>query len=202
MHTALTLFESNIAQARELSGLYDFLCKTLNSPLRFDDLLRSQIVYSVSAFDKYIHDLIRKGMTDTFSGLRSATARFKNEPITLETHMNLTAATIPPKEHIFDQEVVKKLRALSFQDPEKVADGLSLITDKNHKWSEISAVMGIDAGVARKRLKLIAQRRNSIVHEADIDPFLGHKVPIIKEESEGISVFLLNCGRAIYDVVS
>jgi len=47
----------------------------------YDDLLRSQVVYAVSAFDKLIHDLVRIGMVQIFSGARPATAKYLSESI-------------------------------------------------------------------------------------------------------------------------
>src|SRR5215469_12742997 len=91
------------------------------SPLRFDDILRSQVVYSVSAFDKLLHDLIRIGMVATFCGTRSPTTKYRSEAISIQLHAELVEATIPPKEYLFEQEVIRRLRIQSYQDPIKVA---------------------------------------------------------------------------------
>ena len=62
MRNALSVFNSSIAEARHLTALYQYLTGTVKAPYPFDDLLRSQIVYAVSAFDKLMHDLIRIAM--------------------------------------------------------------------------------------------------------------------------------------------
>src|SRR5206468_1782549 len=59
MLNAKGVFYRNIRQAIELGVLYDHLSNTVAIPEQFDDLLRSQIVNAVSAFDKLMHDLIR-----------------------------------------------------------------------------------------------------------------------------------------------
>jgi hypothetical protein len=83
MYSSLAAFRSNIASVRELATLHDYLCANLKSPMTFDDLLRFQIVYSVSALDKLIHDLIRIGMVQTFVGKRPATAKYLAERISM-----------------------------------------------------------------------------------------------------------------------
>lgn len=52
MHNAYQQFRSNLSVCDNLSTLYDYLESTLKVPYSFDDILRAQIVYAVSAFDK------------------------------------------------------------------------------------------------------------------------------------------------------
>lgn len=127
MLKAHAVFLSNLQTCREQTALHDFLKMSITSPLGFDDLLRFQLVYAVSSFDKLLHDIIRVGMVESLIGTRVPTAKFKAEAITIEFHATLVSSTLPPAQILFDQEVVRRLRLLSFQDPDKVADGLSLI---------------------------------------------------------------------------
>ena len=202
MLNALALFRSNIGDARHLEGLYDVLTKTVATPMSYDDLLRSQIVYSVSAFDKLIHDLVRVGMVHIFSGTRTPTAKYLNEPISIELHRSLVSAILPPKEFIFEQAISRKLKSISYQDPVKVADGLSYIWDESHKWQQIASRMGMTDSDARTTLKLIADRRNTIVHEADIDPTTNAKLPVSQVECRYITDFLELCGATIAGLVT
>ena len=111
-----------------MTALYEYLEDSMNSPLSFDDLLRAQIVYSVSAFDKLIHDIIRIGMIEIFTGQRQATTQYLQESISIKTYNELTSSTMfPPKKYIFEQAVFNKLKTISYQEPEKVAQGLSYI---------------------------------------------------------------------------
>ena len=201
MRKALALFNSNIASAKVAGSIYDYLVNSVASPLSFDDLLRSQIVYSVSAFDKLIHDLVRIGMVETFLGQRRATDKYLNESIPLKIHAELISASIPPKEHIFEQALFQKFKIVSFQFPDKVADGLSYIWDEKQKWQKIAGKMGITDSMARTSLKLIADRRNAIVHEADIDPVTNAKLNIQKLDCEEITAFLQSCGNEIANLV-
>ena len=148
-----------------------------------------------------MHDLIRIGMVATFTGHRVPTNRYHAEPITFQLYATLVAATLPPKEFVFEQEIVKRLGRLSFQDPDKVADGLSLIWDEPNKWGKIAGTMGWETNDARTKLKLIAGRRNAIVHKSDMHPLTNAKTSITAAESTDVTDFLQLCGRTIAKLV-
>jgi hypothetical protein len=201
MLRAAATFENSMAEAGNLTVLHDYLTTIVKVPFSFDDLLRSQIVYALSAFDKLLHDLIRIGMVEMYTGRRVPTGRYHSEPITMQFHSELLAAGVPPKEILFEQEVVRKLSRLSFQDPDKVADGLSLIWNEEYKWTKIAEAMGRDPQDVKVKLRLIASRRNAIVHESDIHPITGAKTSITKADTTDILCFLQTCGGSIAKLV-
>ena len=90
---------------------------------------------------------------------------------------------------------------MSFQDPNKIADGLSLIWIEPHKWQVIANDMGVETSKARTTLKTISTRRNQIVHEADINMATGKKYSIEKDETVNVANFILSCGNSIYNSV-
>jgi hypothetical protein len=205
MYSSLLLFRKNIEESKQISSIYGYLKNQIKSPVSFDDLLRSQIVYSVSAFDKLMHDIIRVGMVEIFSGKRTPTKKYLSEGISMIDYMQLTSAipgAIPPKEYLYEQMVFKKLKTISYQDPRNIADGLSHIWDEAHKWQTIAAGLGMDEEDVRKRMKLIVDRRNSIVHEADIDPSVGIKYSINQKEADAVTSFIERCGEEIVKNVS
>jgi hypothetical protein len=201
MLNARAAFNASIQTARSLSGLYDYLSQTHAVPFSFDDLLRSQIMYAVSAFDKLMHDLVRIGMVETFTGARSATDKYHAETISIKLHNELMSASIPPSEIVFEAEIARRLSFISFQDPQKVADGLSLIWSEPHKWQKIAASMSMPTDDARTKLKLITLRRNAIVHECDIDPITHGKQTISPAECSDMTDFIENCGNAVVQLV-
>ena len=138
---------------------------------------------------------------EILGGTRAATAKYESEPFAMQVFIELGRATLPPKEFYFEQALVRKFKIVSFQDPVKVADGLSYIWNEGQKWQKIAAVLGLSDDAARTRLKLIIDRRNSIVHEADIDPVSGGKYSITKVESDDSVDFLRRCGDAIFNLV-
>lgn len=201
MLNAKGVFQKNIRQANELGVLYDHLSNTMAIPEQFDDLLRSQIVNATSAFDKLLHDLIRIGMVRIFEGQRPPTSKYLNETIAIQHLPGLLANTVSPPPVRFEEVVREKLSKLSFQDPTKIADGLSYIWNESQKWQQIALGLGMTDEVARRRQKLIATRRNAIVHEADLDPVNNQKQAITREEATEISSFLLSVGDRICDLV-
>lgn len=201
MLNAKRLFQDNIRQAEELGALFNYLSVTLALPGQFDDLLRSQVVQAVSAFDKLVHDLIRIGMVMTFENQRPATAKYLAESVTIQHLPGLAAAAIPPPAVRFEEIVREKLSKFSFQDPSKVADGLSYIWNESQKWQQIAQGLGMTESDAKLRLKLIVSRRNAIVHEADLDPISNKKQMISQAEATEVAQFLLFLGNRICDLV-
>jgi hypothetical protein len=62
---------------------------------------------------------------------------------------------------------------LSFQQPDKVADAIRLVSDV-HLWQQVGLELGKPASEIKLELKLIVDRRNQIAHEADTDPTPPH----------------------------
>jgi hypothetical protein len=201
MLNAKWVFHKNIRQAIELGALYDYLSNTVAIPEQFDDLLRSQIVNCVSAFDKLMHDLIRIGMVRIFENQRPSTSKYMSETVAIQHLPGLAANTVPPPPVRFEEIIREKLSKLSFQDPTKISDGLSYIWNENQKWQLIALGLGMSDGDAKRKQKLIVTRRNAIVHEADLDPVTNQKQSITRAEATDISSFLLALGNRICDLV-
>jgi hypothetical protein len=106
-----------------------------------------------------------------------------------------------PQTLTFEQEIARKLKVVSYQDPQKVADGLSYIWDEKDKWGKIGRQMGWDPDNAKTKLKLIADRRNAIVHESDMDPISNVKNPISRTECRDVTDFIELCGKSIAQLV-
>lgn len=201
MLNARGVFHKNIQQANELGALYDYLSTTVAIPEQFDDLLRSQVVNAVSAFDKLMHDLIRIGMVGIFESQRPSTGKYLNEVVAIQHLPGLAAGAVPPPPVRFEEIVREKLSKLSFQDPLKIADGLSYIWNENQKWQQIAGGLGMSDDDVRRKQKLIATRRNAMVHEADLDPVTNQKQAITRAEATEICDFLLALGDRIYNLV-
>jgi hypothetical protein len=201
MLNAKRVFQKNIQQANELGVLYAHLSNLHGIPAQFDDLLRSQIVNAVSALDKLIHDVIRIGMVQIFENLRPSTNKYLNESIAIQ-HLAALTATVPPPAVRFEEIVRSKLSILSFQDPTKIADGLSFIWPESQKWQQIALGLAMSDEDVKRKLKLIVTRRNAIVHEADLDPVNNQKQTITRAEATEVSEFLLALGNRICDLVA
>ena len=201
MLNAKGVFHKNISQANELGVLYAHLSNTVAIPEQFDDLLRSQIVNAVSAFDKLMHDIIRIGMVRIFENQRPSTGKYLTEVIAIQHLPGLAAGAVPPPPVRFEEITREKLSHLSFQEPKKIVDGLSYIWNENHKWQQIALGFGMTDDHVKRKQTLIATRRNAIVHEADLDPVTNQKQAITRAEATDISDFLLALGNRICDLV-
>jgi len=80
---AIDGFKANISQARELGHLYKALSAIITPALNVDDLLRSQIVMSVSALDYFIHEVVRQSMLAIYDGTRNAVPGFSRFQVPL-----------------------------------------------------------------------------------------------------------------------
>lgn len=200
MLNAKGVFHRNISQANELGGLYDYLSTSVAIPEQFEDLLRSQVVNAVSAFDKLMHDLIRIGMVKIFENQRPSTSKYLSETIAIQHLPSLLASAVPPPPVRFEEIVREKLSKLSFQDPTKVADGLSYIWNEPQRWQQIALGLGMSDDEAKRKLRLIITRRNAIVHEADLDPVTSQKQSITRAEATDIADFLRALGDRICDL--
>lgn len=85
MLNAKKSFDSAIIRIRNIHGLYNHLTTYLHyTEETVADILRSEIVYAISAFDKFIHDIVKQGILETYNTLRPATNTYKNFPICME----------------------------------------------------------------------------------------------------------------------
>lgn len=219
MINAKKIFVEGIEQTRTMSVLYDHFVNDLHLQHdQVDDLLRFQIVYAVSGFDRLLHELIRLGVIEEFNGQRIKTNKFLNQSFKTETLLKaveyslssyLPQSPIETTEFIINKEMTDKLSYLSFQAPDKVKDGLSLIWSESNKMlalAEDMGINGISASIKQKALEqqltLIVERRNQIAHEGDIDPCSNTKRSITKQDSEEALNFILNLGISIHKLVT
>ena len=102
---------------------------------------------------------------------------------------------------ILEDIVVDNHKHLSFQDPEKISQVLSLIWHETHKWHRIANSLLTDENSLKIELKNIVIRRNQIVHEADVDLFTGSIQSINSTDVLNSVNFIYNLGIAIYSIV-
>ena len=199
MHNAIKQLRENIKRARNLGGLSNAL-ESLTTPLvDSSDILRSQIVLSVSALDHYVHEITVAGMLDIYIGNRPATNQYLKFPISTSSLM--LANTSVNMISILEDEIRQKHSFLSFQQPDKVADAIRLFSGCK-LWEDVGVELGMNANDIKTKLKLIVDRRNKIAHEADIDPsFPGARWPITTGDAENTTSFIENTCEAIHRVV-
>lgn len=200
MHNALFQFKANLTSTKELGTLSIAVQQMTTTAIDVSDIWRAQIVLTVSAFDYFIHELTRIGMIESARGIRPKTQAFKNFQISL---LSLEAATSGISEEIWLSNAIKQKHSwLSFQDPDKAADAIRLISDKP-LWESVGRELGIPAADIKVRLKTIVDRRNKIAHEADMDP-TNPGVRWVISASTAIDTInhIEEVGSAIYECVT
>lgn len=171
--------------------------------LDFDDILRWQWVWAVSAFDKFMHELIRTEMLASFRGERTPTKAFENFTVNLRVVLSVIQTSPNPQpweiDELFREEIIRQHSQIAFQHPDKVASGLSLIWAEEHKWQVIGSKLSDPD--TKSRLINIVTRRNSIVHESDANATNDGKNSISPDETEEVIQFLMKLAQAIHDLV-
>lgn len=157
--------------------LHAFLAKNVSAVFHPEELLRAEWVARVSGLDLYVHELVAQQMLAIFEGKRPASPGYQRFQVSAETIDRIRAAAMPSDASAaFDLEVRDKLSYLTFQDPEKIADGVRLFSPIE-LWNEVALKLGATpatkiakAKSLKKELSLVVRRRNNIAHEGDLQP--------------------------------
>lgn len=197
MEQAKNKFNQLLTDINQVMTIYDFITLEVKAPLDTSDLLRWQWVQAISAFDKFVHDLVRIGMLEVFNNTRKATPKFNSFRFTFAELNNIKNSINQESE--FEKIILMKHSYLAFQDPDKVNDALSFIWDCNDKWKIIAKNMGLEKDYCKKTLRNIVIRRNQIVHEGDyIDLYFRQEINKLNV-IETIN-FIRSLGNIIYTI--
>lgn len=197
----LETFRRTLDDTEQLVELYRHCQISQALPGDFSDLLRMSLVFSMSALDKLIHDVIAHEMVEIYIGRRNPTPKYLTEKLTFNELRQLTAESDEPTEILFERIVRTKFAHVSFMDPNKLADGLALVWAENDKWTAIASAMSKDRSSVTTELRNIFKRRNAIVHEADVEVASNTKLPLIVDDSVRTSSFIRLLGDTIHDLV-
>jgi hypothetical protein len=203
MLRAKTRFDDSFKRIRNQDSIYKHLVSTLHFPEKdISDMLRSEVVYAVSSFDRFIHDIVKQGMVDIFMGNRPITSAYSNFSISLNQLQAIRiAGSIPPPQSIFEDIIIEKHKHLSFQEPNKVSEALSLIWNENYKWQKIAICMGVTDNDLKTELKNIVIRRNQIVHEGDLNIMTGQLQDIYYSDTVISVDFIEKLGNCIFSLI-
>jgi len=170
MKTAIELFRNNIKRVHHLTEAYTILvnCEPAKD---FSDILRAQYVLAISALDMFIHDVIRIGMIEILQGNRKQTEEYQKFSVTM------SLINFDERYGWFESEVRRRLGKETYQNPYQIFEGMKFVRDDKPKsiresrlWKEIAEKIGKSNREIIDTLDAIVQRRNQIVHEADIKP--------------------------------
>lgn len=203
MLKAKEIFDESYKRVQNMHALYKYLLDDQHfQPAVLSDMLRSEIAFIVSAFDKFIHDVVKIGILEIFNGTRVNTASFDSYPINMsQMHSIISPSPTSDPTSILENIIVANQKHLSYQDPDKIAQALSLVWTEEHKWQKIATEMATDQKPLKIELKNIVLRRNQIVHEADIDLFTNDLQTINEVDVVKSVDFIKNLTDSIYNLI-
>ena len=176
MIAPISQFKQNIDRVRNSHATYSILNIKTTEVIDVSDVLRAELVLVVSAFDYYVHEVVRQGMLEVFQGKRVETPSFRKFTVSLECLRE--AISNPSTFDWLENEITIRNSWKSFQQAEKVAEAIRLISNIN-LWVEIANKLEKNPNDIKSTLNLIVDRRNKIAHEADMDPsYPGIRWPI------------------------
>lgn len=73
MISVLREFENAISGVQNLNAIHDHLLNDLHLNEAASEILRCQLVYTVSAMDRYFHEIVRVGFLEEYNGVRIKT---------------------------------------------------------------------------------------------------------------------------------
>jgi hypothetical protein len=199
MLNSIEQFREDIGRVRAIGGLYGALGQISVPVLDETDLLRAQFVMAVSALDRYIHEITRVGMLESYDERRPRTNAFLRFQVGMEGVMtrldDLSGNTW------FEAEIRERHGYQAFQHPEKIADAVRLFSSCE-LWPSVASQLGLSVQEVKSELSLIVERRNKIAHESDVDPgFPGARWPISPLDSANAVSFIEDISEAIHIVV-
>ncbi|ANO13116.1 Uncharacterised protein [Mycobacteroides abscessus subsp. massiliense] len=201
----LDLFERSLTRARDMMGLASSLANTTSGVMDVSDVHRAAFVQGVSAFDTFVHEEIRARILDIFasgSPMPKALQKFRVSLASVQIAVGGSGLGW------LETEIREQHALLSFQKPDKVADAVRLISDVQ-LWKALAGHLGQgslggETGdlILKRRLTLIADRRNTIVHQSDLDPTPPGDVlyPMARATVEDALLFLDQIARGIQAV--
>lgn len=190
----------NLQNVKKMHWLHEQLFNMVPA-MDLSDILRSEYVLIVSAFDCYVHDVVLQDMTNMFSGRKLDSRGFDDFclPIsTIKQLLDTNDKTI--REQIFNASVKKILSKDSYQSPKSVEYAMSMINLRN-VWHKIGEKLGMMSQDVKSKLGLVILRRNKIAHEADINDLVSmDKTLIERGDVENTFDFLDKIVMAIEEI--
>lgn len=133
------------------------------------DILRSQVVFLLSAMDFYMHEIVKYGILKIFKGERARTNSYKEFIVSLETVEKAIAN--PESVDWLDAEIVHRNHHKTFLEPDKIKGQLNLISTKKIFTTPATEIS--DNSTLTNDLKDLYKRRNAIAHQTDRDNSSG-----------------------------
>lgn len=203
--TPLAHFEAVWGRCSLLSGLHAYLAANAAAVMQPEELLRAEWVARVAALDLYVHELVTQRLVEIFEGSRPPTPQYSALKVANGTLDRIRTASTPgDASRAFDLDIRSQLALVTYQDPDKIADGIRLVSPAE-LWNDVAVHLGATpaaksaaAKSLKTQLSLIVRRRNKIAHEGDLEP-AAPRVPAVILQADVLLVaqFVERIVRAI-----
>ena len=207
--TPKTYFDDVWQRCELFVALHGYVVAQATGALQPDELLRAEWAARVSALDLYVHELVATHLVEIFAGVRPAGPGFGRFQVSGDALMRIQSAPTPAdRAAAFELEVRTRLSRITYQVPDDIADGIRMVSPCS-LWNEVALRVGASAatvttvaGDLRRKLSVIVDRRNKIVHEGDLQPTVPRiPWPISRSDLVDVTTFIRSIVSAIDAIV-
>lgn len=208
MNSPLELFNKNIGSIGKLSGIYNLIISNrVVKKEEAEEILRAEIVLIVSAFDTFMHDLVREKIINSFFEDNYEQIDFAKVDITGECLKKIFEAKTNNEKKIILTEEVRRLHSLnSYQSPKSVEYAIGILNIKKI-WTKLAEKFQIKPKYSvynseniKRELSLIIDRRNKIAHESDYNPTNYEKFAIERVDVDIVIEFIVTLVNSINEI--
>jgi hypothetical protein len=207
--TPKTYFDDVWQRCELFAALHGYVVAQATGALQPDELLRAEWAARVSALDLYVHELVTTHLVGIFTGARHVCPGFGRFQVSADALMRIQNAQTPAdRAAAFELEVRTRLSRITYQTPDDIADGIRLVSPCS-LWNEVALRLGASAstvttvaGDLKKKLSVIVDRRNKIVHEGDLQPTVPRMPwPINRNDVVDVTTFIGSIVSAIDAII-
>lgn len=158
--------DDNIENIKSKFDIYDKLVAE-NLKNEADDVLRSQIVFLMSALDFYMHEIVKYSLIKIFKREKEKTSSYKNFIVSIEVVEK--ALDNPENIDWLSEEIILRHSKNTYMGSKKIKEALSLISTEK-VFSKVADNLNYQTKDLSNKIDEIYKRRNKIAHQSDRDP--------------------------------
>lgn len=205
MQQAINTFKLNMSSVKQIDVIYQYLEQNNVKTIDLSELLRAEIVLSVSALDNFISDVLHLGLVKTFEGnilIPTDFAKpFNDFQIDMQTLMQITNAGTSCEKSSCLSNYIRKVNSKNpYQDPRQIESALILLGIRN-LWTKLGAELSMKGDDIKRELANIVWQRHKIAHEADFDHLTQSKRIRDRQPTLQAMDFLEKLCASIYSIV-
>lgn len=173
MIQAINTLKLNLQSVKDLDIVYKYLSLNNIKTIDLSELLRAEIVLSVSALDNFISDILLYGMIEIFEGKRiveiDSIRHFNDFQIDMLTLIQTNDTLNKQDKSIILSNYLRKINSQKpYQDPKQI-EGALLLLGVRQIWTKLGEELSAKGEDIKRELSNIVWQRHKIAHEADID---------------------------------